>query len=161
MDPMFQLARGAQNPPEKLVSRDPWDKSEFKRIIREMGLKVTGQRLSILDSLSSGRVHVTAQEVFEEVVEKSPEIGFATVYRFLKKLKDSGFVTEVRMGGMPARYELTPRKHHDHLTCQKCGKIVEFENQTIEAIQLQIAKAHNFKLTGHLLELYGLCDKCQ
>ena len=49
MDPMFQLARGAQNPPEKLVSRDPWDKSEFKRIIREMGLKVTGQRLSILD----------------------------------------------------------------------------------------------------------------
>ncbi|MCB0355935.1 MAG: transcriptional repressor [Bdellovibrionales bacterium] len=161
MDPTTFLARGAQNPPEKLISREPWDKSEFKRIIRKIGLKVTGQRLAILDALSTGRAHVTAQEVFEEVVEKNPDIGFATVYRFLKKLKDANFVTEVRMGGLPARYELTPRKHHDHLTCQKCGKIVEFENPTIELLQEEIARKHNFSLTGHLLELYGVCESCR
>jgi Fur family ferric uptake transcriptional regulator len=155
-----KLTRGSQNPVEKLVSRDPWEQGDFKRIIREMGLKVTDQRISILKSLSSGRAHVTAQEVFEEVVVKSPDIGFATVYRFLKKLKSHTFVTEVRMGGLPARYELTPRKHHDHLTCQNCGKIVEFSNDEIEKLQEKVARIHKFKLTGHLLELYGICDKC-
>lgn len=161
MDLTTQLARGAQNPPEKLISREKWNKNDFKRIVREMGLKVTGQRLAILEALSMGRAHVTAQEVFEGLIEKNPEIGFATVYRFLKKLKDSGFVTEVRMGGMPARYELTPRKHHDHLTCTVCGKIVEFAEDTIESLQLEIAKKHNFELTGHLMELYGVCESCQ
>lgn len=158
---MKKLARGFENPPEKLIKRDSWQNGDFKRIVREMGLKVTDQRISILKSMSSGRAHVTAQEVFEEVVVGNPDIGFATVYRFLKKLKDHGFVTEVRMGGLPARYELTPRKHHDHLTCTSCGKIVEFSNDEIERLQLEVASLHNFKMTGHLLELYGICGDCQ
>ena len=149
-----------QQPPEKLIRREPLDKRSFRQIIRDMGLKVTQQRLAILESLSTGRAHVTAQEVFEEVQEKHPEIGFATVYRFLRKMTEYEFVTEVRMGGLPARYELTPKKHHDHLTCIQCGKIVEFENQEIERLQLQTAKNHGFKLTSHVLELYGLCPDC-
>src|ERR1700677_1590922 len=114
---------------KKLIHRDPVDQSSFKRIIREMGIKVTQQRLAILDALSDGHAHVTAQEVFEKVNGKYPEIGFATVYRFLRKMAERSFVTEVRMGGLPARYELTPRRHHDHLTCVQCGQIVEFESQ--------------------------------
>ncbi|MCB9026495.1 MAG: transcriptional repressor [Bdellovibrionaceae bacterium] len=161
MDLTIHLARGAQNPPEKLMKREHWSHGDFKRIVREMGLKVTCQRLAILESLSVGRAHVTAQEVYESLFKQNPEIGFATVYRFLKKLKNSGFVTEVRMGGMPARYELTPRKHHDHLTCSICGKIVEFADETIEALQLEIAKKHKFQLTGHLMELYGHCETCR
>lgn len=161
MDPTTFLSRGSQNPPEKLITREPWSTSDFKRIVREMGLKVTEQRLSILQALCMGRVHVTAQEVYENLMKTNPEMGFATVYRFLKKLKDSGFVTEVRTGGMPARYELTPRKHHDHLTCTQCGKIVEFADETIENLQTVIAKKHRFQLTGHLMELYGLCESCQ
>lgn len=157
------LSRGQQNPeaPEKLIRREPLDKNAFKRIIREMGLKVTGQRLAILEALSSGRAHVTAQEVFEEVNLKHPEIGFATVYRFLRKMTEQSFVTEVRMGGLPARYELTPKRHHDHLTCTYCGKIVEFENSSIETLQLKVAKDNGFILTSHVLELYGVCSDCQ
>ena len=156
------LAKGRKPlEPEKLIRREPVDSSTFKRMIREMGLKVTQQRMAILEGLSSGRAHVTAQEVFEVVNGKHPEIGFATVYRFLRKMAEQQLVTEVRMGGLPARYELTPRKHHDHLTCVKCGQIVEFENLQIESLQERVAKEHNFQLTHHVLELYGVCQKCQ
>lgn len=147
--------------PEKLIRRERVDKNTFKRMIRNMGLKVTQQRIAILESMTSGRAHVTAQEVFEEVNAKFPEIGFATVYRFLRKLAEQSLVTEVRMGGLPARYELTPRRHHDHLTCVSCGQIVEFECLPIEDLQVAVAKAHNFRLTHHILELYGLCPVCQ
>ncbi|MCC7405701.1 MAG: transcriptional repressor [Bdellovibrionales bacterium] len=155
------LVRGQQNPPEKLLSREAVDEALFKRIIREMGLKVTNQRMAILAALTKGRAHVTAQEVYEAIQFEHPEIGFATVYRFLRKMTEQGFVTEVRMGGLPARYELTPRRHHDHLTCIQCGRIVEFENSQIETLQAQVAEQHGFKLTHHVLELYGTCSKCQ
>ena len=147
--------------PEKLIRREPVDPATFKRMIRQMGLKVTQQRMAILESLSAGRAHVTAQEVFETVNAKHPEIGFATVYRFLRKMAEQNMVTEVRMGGLPARYELTPRRHHDHLTCVQCGQIVEFESPQIESLQEQVADAHNFRLTHHVLELYGVCPRCQ
>lgn len=159
--PVPDLATG-RNPvqPEKLVRREPVDQNSFKRIIREMGIKVTQQRIAILEALSAGRAHVTAQEVFEKVNSKYPEIGFATVYRFLRKMAEQNFVTEVRMGGLPARYELTPRRHHDHLTCVRCSQIVEFEKPEIEALQEEVARDNNFRLTHHILELYGICSRC-
>ncbi len=155
------LVRGQQNPKEELISREVLDAKTSKRMIREMGLKVTKQRMVILEGLNTGRAHVTAQEVYESVNEKHLEIGFATVYRFLRKLTEQGFVTELRMGGLPARYELTPKKHHDHLTCTNCGKIVEFENNQIEKLQEEIATSYDFILTDHVLELYGVCSYCK
>lgn len=137
------------------------DSTALRKIIRDMGLKVTDQRLLILKALHSGRVHVTAQEVFELVSKQDPEIGFATVYRFLRTLTDQGFVNEVRMGGSSARYELKPEGHHDHLTCERCGMICEFENSKIEELQESVARQFGFQLTSHVLELYGLCPQCQ
>ena len=158
-----QLSRGLNLKPatDILIKREAWDPAQFKRIVREMGLKVTTQRLAILEALTAGRAHVTAQEVFEVVNQKYPEIGFATVYRFLRKMTELNYVTEVRMGGLPARYELTPRHHHDHLTCTRCGRIVEFENSKIESLQDRVAQEYGFLLTHHVLELYGLCRHCQ
>lgn len=158
-----RLSHGQQNqvPPDTLLRRDSLEPEEFKRIIRGMGVKVTAQRLAILETLASGRAHVTAQEVYERVHSRHAEIGFATVYRFLRKLTELSYVTEVRMGGLPARYELTPRRHHDHLTCTRCSRIVEFENSQIESLQERVARENGFLLTHHVLELYGLCRQCQ
>ena len=158
-----RLSHGRQNTVtvETLVKRERLSASDLKRIIRGMGVKVTGQRLAILESLSSGRAHVTAQEVYEQVHAAHADIGFATVYRFLRKLTELNYVTEVRMGGLPARYELTPRHHHDHITCTRCSRIVEFENSEIEHLQERVAKENGFLLTHHVLELYGLCRQCQ
>jgi Fur family transcriptional regulator, ferric uptake regulator len=144
-----------------LPKNDQFKGVPHKKIIRELGLKVTQQRVQILEVVRSGPSHFTAQEVFEIISETNPEIGFATVYRFLKKLSEQNYVSEVRMGGMPARYEWAAKAHHDHLTCTKCGKIVEFENHKIEDLQEKIATRHGFKLTDHVLELYGLCGECQ
>lgn len=144
-----------------IVYEDKYSEAELKRIIRALNLKVTTQRMAILEALHDGRRHVTAQELYEKLNANHPEIGFATVYRFLRSLTEGNFVTEVRMGGLPARYELTPKGHHDHLTCVKCGKICEFENKAIENLQEKIANQFGFKLTHHVLELYGICSSCQ
>jgi Fur family transcriptional regulator, ferric uptake regulator len=151
----------SQRSGDKVAIREVLDDKALKKIIREMHLKVTDQRLTILRALHADSEHVTAQEVFEAVSQVDGTIGFATVYRFLRKLTEFGFVTEVRMGGLPARYELTPQSHHDHLTCTQCGKICEFENSTIERLQEAVARDFGFQLTSHVLELYGLCPDCQ
>jgi Fur family ferric uptake transcriptional regulator len=153
------LPRFQAHPP--IPTREKLGEEAFKMMIRTMNLKVTDQRLSILEALHKGRQHVTAQEVFEAVVKVDPTVGFATVYRFLRKLTEYQFVTEVRMGGLPARYELASKHHHDHLTCVSCGKICEFENESIETLQEKVAKQFGFKLTSHVLELYGICPDCQ
>lgn len=151
---------------ETVVFQERYKLDDFKKMIRSMNLKITDQRLLILDCLSdaeskSGQRHVTAQELFEKISEKDQSIGFATVYRFLRALADNDLVTEVRMGGQASRYELTPKEHHDHLTCTSCGKICEFENDQIEKLQIQVASHFGFQLTNHILELYGVCPDCQ
>jgi len=132
-----------------------------KKIIRDIGLKVTLQRLAILEKVRKGPAHFTAQEIYEEVSETYSDIGFATVYRFLKKLSEHNYISEFRIGGLPARYEWITKNHHDHLTCIACGKIVEFENQKIESLQEIVASNYGFELTHHVLELYGKCPDCQ
>ncbi len=163
--PVLRLPKSTQQyrqDAESLISqRRKLSESALKKFIRDLGLKVTDQRLLILQTLRSGRAHVTAQEVFEIVSRQDSSVGFATVYRFLRTLTESGFVTEVRMSGSSARYELKPEGHHDHLTCTKCGKICEFENSKIEDLQARVANEFGYLLTGHILELYGLCPDCQ
>lgn len=149
-----------QQDEDLIVHSDEFTEPELKKIIRALNLKVTTQRMAILKALHEGRRHITAQELFEKVNEDHPEIGFATVYRFLRTLTEGNFVAEVRMGGLPARYELNSKNHHDHLTCIRCGKICEFENKTIETLQEKVAKQFGFQLTHHVLELYGICPNC-
>jgi Fur family transcriptional regulator, ferric uptake regulator len=131
-----------------------------KKIIRTLGLKVTTQRLSILQILQKCRTHFTTQDINDVIAKDFPGIGFATVYRFLRELANHGFLSEVRMGGLPARYEWSSKVHHDHLSCTNCGKIVEFENTEIERLQEQVAQSLGFVLTGHVLELFGTCVHC-
>lgn len=158
------VKRSASSPTEHAVH--PYREKKIvgassKQIVRDLGLKVTEQRILILDTIRNGLRHFTAQDIFEAVSAQSNGMGFATVYRFLRMLSEHKFVTEVRMGGMPARYEWAGKPHHDHLTCVICGKIVEFENNEIERLQNEVATSLGFHLTGHLLELFGECLQCQ
>jgi Fur family ferric uptake transcriptional regulator len=135
--------------------------AQLKKIVRDLGLKITAQRLTILAHITSSKEHFTAQQIFEELAETAPDMGFATVYRFLKMLSEHKYVTEVRTRGLPARYEWAAKEHHDHLTCTSCGKICEFENEKIEDLQKQIARELGFELTDHILELFGICSDCR
>lgn len=139
----------------------PKDPLQLKKIIRSIGVKVTDQRMIILEEILNGADHVTAQEVFEHVRVKNPDIGFATVYRFLRTLTDHKTLSEVRIQGLPARYEWANKEHHDHITCISCGKINEFESDEIENLQIQMARKLGFEMTHHILELFGTCSNCQ
>jgi Fur family ferric uptake transcriptional regulator len=143
---------------KKEVPKDP---SQLKKIIRSIGIKVTDQRMLILEEILNGAEHVTAQEVFENVRLKNPDVGFATVYRFLRTLTDHKVLSEVRMQGLPARYEWASKEHHDHISCVSCSKISEFESDEIEQLQVLISKKLGYKMTHHILELFGVCGDCQ
>ena len=150
---------------DKLIQpRMHLSENNLKSMLRSMNLKVTKQRLSILKALNKGpKSHVTAKDVFEKVRTEYPNIGFATVYRFLKSTSRFGIISELRIGHLPARYELKVREHHHHIVCTKCGKIVEFQNQIIEKQIKKISKDHCFSLEHHIFELYGRCNlpSCQ
>lgn len=125
-------------------------------------LKSTKQRDAIVDTFFNLRDrHVRIDDLLDVVRKKNPEIGYATVYRTLKLLVAAGVANQSHFNDGQSRFEVTSTHHHDHIICTGCGKIVEFENDTIEDLQHQIAKRHKFKLTGHKMELYGVCEACQ
>jgi Fur family ferric uptake transcriptional regulator len=123
-------------------------------------LKHTKQREAILEVFLETRGHVTSEELLKKVRELYPRIGHTTIYRTVKILCDAGLASERHFENGATRYEIQQR-HHDHLVCLRCGKIIEFESAMIEGAQDEIAKRHGFRLLRHRHELYGHCSDCQ
>lgn len=130
------------------------------RYMAAQGLKSTRQRTLILETFFSAGGHLSVEELLELVRKSDARISAATVYRTMRLLSDCGLAHARHFGDGQTRYELAT-DHHDHLICTDCGKIVEFEEEQIETLQLRIAKEHGFKLTHHKMELYGHCPDCQ
>src|SRR5215468_6020129 len=120
------------------------------------GLRSTAQRRLIVDTFFEGASHMTIEDLLAEVRSKDRGIGYATVYRTLKLLAECGVASERRFGDGLSRYELADEatSHHDHLICESCGKIVEFEEPRIEELQDEIAERHGFVITSHKHEMY-------
>jgi len=133
--------------------------------LKRAGLKITLPRIKILTILQSpGNQHISAEDVYKILLDQNEEIGLATVYRVLNQFDDAGIVTRHHFEGGKSVFELSHKKHHDHLVCLKCGKVVEFEDDVIEKRQDDVAKTHNMTLTNHSLYLYGECqdtDACE
>ena len=125
------------------------------------GLRLTGQRRAILTTIINAPEHSTLDELLETVRKTDKHIGYATVYRTMKMLTEAGVVEERKFGDGYTRYEISDESHHhDHLICQRCGHITEFEEPLIEELQDRVAQRHGFKVTSHRNELYGMCRKC-
>ena len=131
----------------------------FQKFIQAEGLKTTRQRNTIVNVFFSMKGHISVEELLREVKAVNPKIGYATVYRTLHLLVRSGLVEERRFGDGLARYEgHSEVEHHDHMICQNCGRIFEFYNPELEALQEKLAAAHDFTIHRHRLELYGVCN---
>ena len=127
--------------------------------LKKAGLKVTLPRLKILEFLETSEPrHQTAEEIYKSLLNEGEEIGLATVYRVLTQFETAGLVTRHHFEGGQAVFELNEGGHHDHLVCVKCGKVVEFCDDTIESRQKEIAKKHGFEITDHSLIIYGTCN---
>jgi len=137
--------------------------NRFKTLLKTNNLKYTTQREAILKTLYDHPDHFTPENLYILVKKNYPELntGITTVYRTLNLLEENNIATSISFGSAGKKFELGNKPHHDHLICEKCGDIVEFENQEIEKLQEKIAKMHDFKLTNHLMQLYGICKKCQ
>jgi Fur family ferric uptake transcriptional regulator len=136
-------------------------KETFQGYLHSKGLKFTRQREDIVNYFLKANDHFSAEELYRKIQKNDPQIGYATVYRTLKLLVEVGLAIENQFGDGITRFEpLHEGEHHDHLVCLKCGKIIEFENNKIEKLQLKVAKDNNFNLTKHKCVLYGYCSRC-
>jgi Fur family transcriptional regulator, ferric uptake regulator len=133
----------------------------FNARISQEGLKATKQREEILTIFLNSSGHKSLAQIYAQVAKTNPKIGYTTVYRTLKLLTRLGLATQRKFADGETRYEpASEGSHHDHLICLDCGKIIEFEDQTLEALQNGIAQRHRFKISHHRMELYGRCEEC-
>jgi len=147
----------------KIINRhmEKYSDLPFRQILKERGFKSTRQRDEIVRVFMESSSHLTVDELYRQVRQKNPGIGYATVYRTLRLMAETGWASSRQFGERTARFEHRAEgEHHDHLICLGCGKIVEFESDRIEELQGRIARQQGFQIFDHKLELYGHCSTC-
>ena len=130
---------------------------EQRQELRKAGLKITLPRLKILEILAgSGSRHLSAEDIYKDLLDSGEEIGLATVYRVLTQFEAAGLVTRHNFEGGHSVFELDDGEHHDHMVCVETGEVVEFFSEEIEKLQHEVAEKHGFELLDHNLVLYVL-----
>ncbi len=128
--------------------------------LKTMGLKATLPRLTILEIFqNSEQRHMSAEDVYRQLLSSHVDIGLATVYRVLTQFEQAGLLARNHFDNGKAVFELKQGTHHDHLVCLICGKVEEFYDPEIERRQQAIALERGFTLQDHALSLYGSCTK--
>ena len=123
--------------------------------LRNAGLKITLPRLKILEILESAKQrHLSAEDIYKQLLDSGEEIGLATVYRVLTQFESAGLVTRHNFEGGHSVFELDDGEHHDHMVCVDTGEVVEFFSEEIERLQHEIAEKHGYELLDHNLVLY-------
>jgi len=123
--------------------------------LRKAGLKVTLPRLKILEILEKSTMrHLSAEDIYRELLDTGEDIGLATVYRVLTQFEAAGLVIRHNFEGGHSVFEMDSGDHHDHMVCIESGDVIEFMDDEIEKIQQKIAREHNFELVDHNLVLY-------
>ena len=120
------------------------------------GMRMTDQRRVIARIVEAATDHPDVEELYRRASEVDPRISLSTVYRTVNLLEEAGLVTKHDFKDGRARFEPIPEEHHDHLIDIRSGKVIEFQNEEIEAIQELIAKRLGYRLIDHRLELYAV-----
>lgn len=143
---------------------------EFKKMLKEKGLKVTNQRLLVLEVLAANRDrHMTAEDIYELVREDYPEIGLATIYRTVQLLLEMQLVDRINLDDGCVRYEIGEefygnshgKHHHHHLICKNCGKVLSFRDDLLDELERHIETETGFYVLDHELKFYGQCKECR
>jgi Fur family ferric uptake transcriptional regulator len=128
--------------------------------LKTIGLKATLPRLKILEIFQKTSTrHMSAEDVYRQLLNEHMDIGLATVYRVLTQFEQAGLLARNHFDNGKAVFELNEGTHHDHLVCLVCGRVEEFYDAEIEKRQHSVAKTRGFTLQEHALSLYGVCTK--
>lgn len=134
--------------------------------LKSVGLKATAPRMRILELFQRAHDagterHLSAEDIYKQLLAENIEVGLATVYRVLTQFEAAGLIVRHYFGNDRATYEMDDGAHHDHIVCTRCGRVEEFVDKEIEKRQKQIAARLGFELEGHSLSLYGVCMDCK
>jgi len=134
----------------------------FTRFLERRALRLTPARAAILEAVLARTGHFPIEALVEDLRRRGIRGSKATVYRALPLLTEAGILQEAVVRGDERSYEsAVGRRHHDHLVCNGCGTVVEFEYPAIEILQREVAARHGFQLEGHHLQLAGRCPACR
>ncbi len=138
----------------------------FKELLRDHGLKVTNQRIAILEVFTrQPGAHLTAEEIYDYVRKDYPEIGLATIYRTIQLLSELHLIDKINLDDGYVRYEMGSgdgiNHHHHHLICLNCGAVFAFGEDMLDSLEAHIDKSMGFKVVDHEVKLLGYCRKCQ
>jgi Fur family transcriptional regulator, ferric uptake regulator len=133
--------------------------SLVEQVLRGAGLRVTRQRMAVLELLKDRREALSAQEVYLEFRSRGEPIGLSTVYRTLMSLEEAGLLDAVPRDGEQA-FRSCSTDHHHHLICTRCNAVQELEAAVVEQWVDTVARVHAFEVTGHRADIYGVCSRC-
>jgi len=126
-----------------------------RKELRKVGLKITLPRLKILEILEGAKDrHMSAEDIYKELLNSGEDIGLATVYRVLTQFEAAGLLTRHNFEGGHSVFELDDGDHHDHMVCVDSGEVTEFVSEEIERLQHEIAERYGYELIDHSLVLY-------
>lgn len=130
--------------------------------LRKAGHKLTNARLTVMRALESHGGHMTSTDVLEAVTQIDPEIGRASVFRALDLFTQLSIIRPTYIdSSVTPTYVLMPGGHHHHIICTNCNRVIEFEECQLGQLERELERKLHVRLTGHLLEFYGLCESCQ
>ncbi|MEJ6010948.1 Fur family transcriptional regulator [Novosphingobium aquae] len=129
---------------------------DIEALCAERGLRITDQRRVIAKVLSESTDHPDVDKLHERAVAIDPGISIATVYRTVRLFEEAGILDRHDFGDGRARYEAAPEAHHDHMIDVESGKVIEFVDPELEALQRQIAEKLGYRLVDHRMELFGV-----
>ncbi len=136
---------------------------KYREYLATKGLRMTRERAIIIDAVFSSHEHFDADQLVQRLARRDDgkRVSRSTVYRSLIQLEEAGLIRKVARQDDRDLYEHDyGYPQHDHLICNRCGKLIEFYNQSISELLEQVARQHGFRMNGHRLEVSGLCDDC-
>jgi Fur family ferric uptake transcriptional regulator len=134
----------------------------FRRYLRDHHQPVTRQRDQVAQIVLLSEEHLSVDEILRLLRQQGEAVGTATVYRTLEVLVESGLVRAHDFGEGFKRYEAMPSQaHHEHLICERCGRVVEFQNERLERMLPILADEHGYEHQRHRVEIYGVCGDCR
>ncbi|MFC1971556.1 Fur family transcriptional regulator [Chloroflexota bacterium] len=129
--------------------------------LSEKGYRLTPQRLMILSAIEGSHDHISAEEIYTQVVAKYPYVNISTVYRTLELLKRLGMVYEIDLGEGRIRYHAETSGHHHHLICQNCGAVIDIDETTLSSLKEVLLRDYHFRADLRHVAIFGLCEGCR
>ncbi len=115
----------------------------------------------ILSAIENSDDHISAEEIYAQIVAKYPQVNISTVYRTLELLEQLGLVTETDLGGGRVRYHPADKGQHHHLVCQECGAVIDLDDSLLSSLKNTLLREYKFSADLKHLAIFGRCSRCK